>query len=198
MFRDLLGRTIAMVSIATALVAVSVALDLPRTGAGPGAGGHGGAGPAHASVTSEAAFIAAMIPHHQEAVDAARAVMDAGERAEVRALAAEIVVAQGDEIATLTDWLAAWYPDREPAPYAPTMRRLEGLRPLEVDLVFVADMIQHHEMAILMAEEALGLTPPPRPEVAALARDVVRVQAEEIATLRGWLEAWSAAPAPHR
>jgi uncharacterized protein (DUF305 family) len=136
-----------------------------------------------------------MIPHHQEAVDVARVVLERGERAEVRALARDIVATQEDEIAALRGWLAAWYPGAPPAPYDPMMRALTGLMPSEVDLVFVTDMIRHHEMAVAMAEEALALDPAPRPEVAALAREVARVQAEEITTLRGWLEDWGA-PVP--
>jgi len=198
-FRDLIGRTVLLLSLATALVAVSIAFDLPRTGAsgGPshGAAGHGGAAAPHAPVTSEADFIAGMIPHHQEAVDVAREVVDRGERAEVRALARDIVATQADEIATLRAWLTAWHPDAPPAPYAPMMRALTGLAPSEIDVVFVTDMVRHHEMALAMAEAALALDPAPRPEIAALAREVARVQAEEITTLRGWLEDWGA-PVP--
>jgi uncharacterized protein (DUF305 family) len=202
-FRDLIGRTVLLLSVATGLVALSIAFDLPRTGASAGAaagaghgdGGHGAGTALHARITSEADFIAGMIPHHQEAVDVAREVVERGERAEVRALARDIVTTQADEIATLGGWLAAWYPGAPPAPYAPMMRSLTGLTPSEVDLVFVTDMIRHHEMAVAMAEEALALDPAPRPEVAALAREVARVQAEEITTLRGWLEDWGA-PVP--
>ena len=199
-FGDLIGRTVVMLSLATALVALSIALDLPRTGASAAVGhggpaGHGSGAALHAPVTSEADFIAGMIPHHQEAVDVAREVLELGQRGEVRELAAAIVATQQDEIDQLTAWLAAWYPAAPAASYTPMMRALTGLTPDEVDLVFVSDMIQHHEMAIAMAEATLALDPAPRPEVAALARDVVRVQAEEIATLRGWLAAWGA-PAP--
>lgn len=199
MFRDLIGRTVLLLSLATALVAVSIAVDLPRTGAsatvGHGAAGHGAGTAPHAPITSEADFIAGMIPHHQEAVDVAREVAERGERAEVRALARDIVTTQEDEIATLRAWLSAWHPAVEPAPYAPMMRALTGLAPSEVDVVFVTDMVRHHEMAVAMAEEALALDPAPRPEVAALAREVARAQTEEIATLRGWLEDWGA-PVP--
>ncbi len=199
MFRDLIGRTVLLLSLATALVAVSIAVDLPRAGADGGAGhgadGHGGAVASHAPIASEADFIAGMIPHHQEAVDAAREVAERGERPEVRALARDIVTTQADEIATLRAWLADGTPEAPPAPYAPMMRALTGLTPSEVDRVFVADMVRHHEMAVAMAEEVLALDPAPRPEVAALAREIVRVQTEEIAVLRGWLEAWGA-PAP--
>ena len=44
MLRDLIGRTIVMVSLATALVAVAIALDLPRTGGDAAHGAHGAAG----------------------------------------------------------------------------------------------------------------------------------------------------------
>ncbi|MFO8150581.1 MAG: DUF305 domain-containing protein [Trueperaceae bacterium] len=203
MFRDLIGRTVLLLSLATALVAVSIAVDLPRAGtdggaaagAGHGDGGHGVGAAPHAPITSEADFIAGMIPHHQEAVDVAREVAERGERAEVRALARDIVITQEDEIAVLRGWLADGYPEAQPAPYAPMMRALTGLAPSEVDVVFVSDMIRHHEMAVAMAEEALALDPAPRPEVAALAREVARAQSEEIATLRGWLEDWGA-PVP--
>jgi len=188
--RDLIGRTIAMVAIATALVAVAIALDLPRTGGDAGHGAHGLAGAAHAPITSEAAFLAAMVPHHQEAVDVALEVVTSGERPEVRALAAEIVATQSQEIAQLRAWLDAWYPDEPPAPYEPMMRNLDGLTPPAVDVVFVLDMIHHHEMAVAMAQAALALRPPPRPEVADLAREIVRVQGDEIELLEGWIEAW--------
>ncbi len=190
MLRDLIGRTIVMVSLATALVAVAIALDLPRTGGDAAHGAHGAAAAVHAPITSEAAFLAAMIPHHQEAVDVAREVIAKGERTEVRALAAEIVATQAQEIAQLRAWLDAWYPDEPAAAYEPMMRNLDGLTPPAVDVVFVLDMIHHHKMAVTMAQEALDLRPTPRPEVADLARAIVRVQGEEIEVLEGWIEAW--------
>jgi len=195
-FGDLIGRTVLLLSLATALVAVSIAVDLPRTGTAAGIDhGHGAGAARHAPVTGEADFLAGMIPHHQEAVDVAREVAERGGRPEVRALARGIVTGQADEIATLRAWLAAWHPDAPPAPHAPMMRALTGLAPSEVDVVFVSDLVRHHEMAALMADEALALDPAPRPEVADLAREIVRVRREEIETLRGWLEAWGA-PAP--
>jgi len=195
-FRDLVGRTVLLLSLATALVAVSIAVDLPRTGAAAGVGhGHGAAASAHAPIASEAGFLAGMIPHHQEAVDAAREAAERGERPEVRALARDIVTTQANEIATLRAWLEDWYPEAQPAPTPPMMRALTGLAPSEIDVVFVSDMVRHHEMAVALAEEALALDPAPRPEVAALAREIVRVQVEEITTLRGWLEDWGA-PVP--
>lgn len=204
MLRELIPRTTVALSVATALVGLALAFDVPNRGAGP-ADDHGAvhgaasaAAMAHGAVAGEAAFIAGMIPHHQEAVDVAREVLERGERAEVRALAAAIVATQQDEIDQLAAWLTAWYPQAPATTYEPMMRALGGLTPAEVDLAFVADMIHHHEMAIEMAGRVLAADPAPRPEVAALAHEVVRVQTEEIATLRGWLAAWDVpAPAGH-
>jgi uncharacterized protein (DUF305 family) len=190
--RGLIGRTVGLLALAGALVALSVAIDLPRTlaSSGPEHGVGHDAAAAHAPVTAEAGFIAGMIPHHQEAVDVAREVAERGERPEVRALARAIVDGQAEEIAQLEAWLAAWYPATPAADDARMMRGLEGLAPSEIDEVFVVDMILHHEMAVAMANEVLALQPPPRPEVAALARDIIRAQTEEIGLLRGWIETW--------
>lgn len=194
MLRELIPRTVVAISIAMALVGLSLAFDLPNRGAGLAGGGHGaghgGGAVAHAPVTSEAGFLAAMVPHHQEAVDVAREVLVLGQRPEVRALAATIVATQAREIEQLRAWLAAWHPDEPPAAYEPMMRNLEGLTPPAVDVVFVFDMIRHHEMALAMAEEALALRPAVRPEVAEMAREVRRAQGEEIAQLQAWIDAW--------
>jgi len=186
---DLVGRTLLAAAVALALVGLSVAFDLPGRGAADPAA-------AHVEVRSEADFVLGMIPHHQEAVDTARIVLERGQRPEVRAMAAAIVATQAAEIARLEAWRAAWYPTATAPAYAPMMHPLEGLDPDAVDRSFASDMIHHHAMAIEMAEQVLTLDGV-RPEVGDLARDVVRVQAEEIATLRAWIAAWGPAPADH-
>ncbi len=190
--QDLVGRSLLAAAVATALVATSIAIDLPGRGAAMVIDDMA----AHIQVASESDFVIGMIPHHQEAVDVALVVLERGERAEVRALAAEIVAAQRDEIERLEAWRATWYPTATAPAYVPMMRPLDGLDPDAVDRTFASDMIHHHAMAIGMAEAVLALDGV-RPEVVELARDVIRVQTEEIATLRGWIAAWGVAPAAH-
>jgi uncharacterized protein (DUF305 family) len=198
--RDLIPRTVVLLSVATAIVAVSIALELPQRGGGEAipttADRHAAVADAPA-VTGEAGFIAAMVAHHQEAVDVAREAAELGERDEVRDLAAATVVEGEAEIDRLRAWWTAWHPDEPPAVHPPMMRRLEGLTPAEVDLVFVTDMIHHHEMAVAMAEELLASGEAVRPEVERRARDLIRVQGEEIANLRDRLDAGSAPQPAH-
>ena len=55
------------------------------------------------------AFIEAMIPHHQSAIDAAKAAGTRAERPEIKQLAQEIITAQQREIDQMRQWRASWY-----------------------------------------------------------------------------------------
>ena len=56
----------------------------------------------------------------------------------------------------------------------------------QIDVIRTTDMIVHHEGAVQMAEKILTLSNI-RPEVEAFARDIIRLQGEEIAMMRTWL-----------
>jgi uncharacterized protein (DUF305 family) len=53
---------------------------------------------------------------------------------------------------------------------------------------FLAHMIPHHEEAVASAQALRTVTE--RPELLALADDVIRSQSEEIAAMEAWLDAW--------
>jgi uncharacterized protein (DUF305 family) len=53
----------------------------------------------------DVAFVTAMIPHHQGAIDMAEAVLRYGTDAQVKEWANEIIQAQQAEIAAMQDWL---------------------------------------------------------------------------------------------
>lgn len=189
----MITRTIIALVASSALAALAL---LSGVAPAPTAHGeHGGtplaahAGHAMAPVASELDFIAGMIPHHQEAVDSARELLSIAERRELRALAEAIIAEQSEEIATLQAWLGDWYPDVEPAPYTPMMRPLAGLSPEVAERVFLEDMIAHHAMALVMAQELLALDGVRAP-VRQLAEGIIGSQAAEMAQMMRWLESW--------
>ncbi len=56
------------------------------------------------------AFIDAMIPHHQSAIEMAREAQTKVQRPEIKQLAGEIIAAQQREIDQMRSWRAQWYP----------------------------------------------------------------------------------------
>lgn len=56
------------------------------------------------------------------------------------------------------------------------------------DLMFIDMMIPHHEGAVAMAEIARERST--RPEILAMAEDIIASQSEEIAQMREWRDAW--------
>jgi len=195
---DVVWRSLVLMVAASLLVALAFVTGMAERAEGHGAHGDGAGSHGVHAVTSEAAFMAAMIPHHQEAVDSAAELLAITEREEVRDLAEAIVTVQADEIAHMRAWLAAWYPDGPAAaPYEPMMRPFVGLRPAEADQVFVADMIHHHEAALAMAASYLALPGPKRPELVTMAEEVLRTQRAEIAVLQLMLQMWGVVTPDH-
>lgn len=65
----------------------------------------------NASEPFDLAFIDAMIPHHQSAIDAAQRVLNEAQHPELKELAQRIIAAQEQEIEQMKAWREAWYPD---------------------------------------------------------------------------------------
>jgi uncharacterized protein (DUF305 family) len=96
--------------------------QMPMVEGMQGGGGHAGMGGAatmdmaadveklrNAGEPFDRAFIDAMIPHHESAIEAARAAQTRAQRPEIKQLAQEIVAAQEREIAQMKEWRRAWF-----------------------------------------------------------------------------------------
>ena len=57
------------------------------------------------------AFIDAMIPHHESAIEMAQVAYQKSDNPEIRALAEGIVEAQTGEITQMEGWRKQWYPE---------------------------------------------------------------------------------------
>lgn len=141
-------------------------------------------------VSSEREFIEGMIPHHQEAVDTAKEVIErGGSTPEIKQLAENIVVAQEKEIAEMKQWYQDWYGEvySDTGSYEPMMRELEALSGAALDKRFLEDMIGHHMGAIMMAQSVQPYIE--HDEIATLTQAIVTTQSAEIAQMRQILQA---------
>lgn len=140
-------------------------------------------------VTSERDFLEGMIPHHQEAVDTAKEVIErGGSTPEIKALAEAIVIAQEKEIAEMKEWYQAWYGvayEQKEGGYEPMMRELANLSGAELDKRFLEDMIMHHMGAIMMARSVQPYIE--HQEITDLAKAIQTTQTAEIELMRSLL-----------
>ncbi|GAA2443669.1 hypothetical protein GCM10010191_70290 [Actinomadura vinacea] len=150
-----------------------------------------------------------MIPHHQQALEMAKAAKTKAAMPEVKKLAADIEKAQDPEIKQMTAWLTSWGASM-PAPEmtgmdhggmndgggmkagehgmmsAQDMQKLEKLSGMAYDKAFLEMMIKHHQGAVTMAKKQQ--TAGQFPAAKAMAGTIVTSQTAEIATMQGMLK----------
>lgn len=145
--------------------------------------GSGGGMMDHAAVKTDAEFLMQMIPHHQEAVDTSRYVLDRTNDPELQAFLQGIIDAQTREITQMKAWHQEWFGTeyRDDGRYQAMMPNLQGLDDARLIPAYLHGMVMHHMGAIDMARQLLGFTQ--RSELVTFGEGVIRVQSEEI----GWM-----------
>jgi uncharacterized protein (DUF305 family) len=168
----------------------------------------------HPWTEADVRFMTTMIGHHAQAIDMARLAPTHGASPSVQTLAARVIAAQQDEIATMQNWLR----DRaQPVPEAShaamhheggdhalmpgmltpaQMAQLDAARGEAFDRLFLTFMIQHHRGAVAMVQQLFGSYGAAQDEtVFKFASDASVDQTTEIARMQRMLEALLLGPA---
>ena len=181
---------LAVLLVAVALVAVGCGGD--DEGAETA---RGEATVATGQVPFDQAFIDAMVPHHREAIEMAKAANSRGlSEPELEEIANDIISSQQREIDQMLDWREQWFGSRTLGPVLPEVLGVpEGELGMEhgsadevadaedVDATFAEMMIPHHQGAIAMAEQAAERGQ--HEEVRDLAAAIIAAQTREIGIL---------------
>ena len=134
------------------------------------------------------AFLSMMIPHHQAALDMAKAVLPVSKDAQVKTWATAIIKSQQAEIGTMTALLKPLSgSDPRMAAMMNVMKSMGQMvkSAKNPDIAFVQGMLPHHDSAIDMAKVALQRSSDPK--VLSIAQDIVLAQAREMYDFRTWL-----------
>ena len=164
--------------------------------------GMGGSGMASGMVMengeySDEAFLDAMVPHHQGAVEMAEVALDNAEHGEIRRLARNIISTQRAEIENLRSIKEREFgtsdvpmrmgsEDMESMGMMTDPRMLADERPF--DRAFIDAMIPHHQSAIEMARVTSEKSD--NPDIQTLAGNIVDAQEREIGQMKSWREEW--------
>ncbi|WP_018772406.1 DUF305 domain-containing protein [Arthrobacter sp. 131MFCol6.1] len=163
---------------------------------GMGSGGMGMASsPAPATADHNAAdtmFTQGMIPHHAQAVEMSDMMLKRqGMDARITALASKIKAAQAPEIEKMTGWLKTW---NEPAQMASghgmgdgmmgddDLKKLDAAQGADAAKLFLAQMIAHHEGAVMMAKTEISQGK--NPDAIQLSKSIVTSQEAEIQEMK--------------
>ncbi|HEX3275047.1 MAG TPA: DUF305 domain-containing protein [Gemmatimonadales bacterium] len=164
---------------------------------------------------ADAEFMTGMIAHHSQAIVMAGWAPSHGASPELQVLAARIINAQHDEIATMQRWLGDQglpVPEAKPGPMKmkmngvehemlmpgmlteEQMHQLDQARGEAFDSLFLTFMIQHHKGAVSMVQQLFGSYGAAQDEVVfKFANDVSVDQSTEIARMEKMLAAHSSA-----
>ena len=141
----------------------------------------------------EVRFMHAMVEHHMMAVHMGMICLDKAVHPELRAMCQDIVTTQQEEIATMEQWLAAWYGVAHEAHDMPPghhvrMEKLAMLSNAEFEIAFMREMIRHHRMAVVKASQCVAQAY--HEELQDMCSDIVTAQLAEIRKMEDWLCQW--------
>ena len=146
---------------------------------------------------SDKAFINAMVPHHQGAIEMARVALENAEHEEIQEVSRNIVSTQQSEIEELKSIKQEEFGTSN-VPMEMSMEQMRGMGMMmdpqsladenPFDEAFIDAMIPHHQSAIGMAGVANEKSKNPR--IKELAQNITSAQKREIEQMRGWRREW--------
>ena len=146
---------------------------------------------------SDKAFIDAMVPHHQGAIEMAEVALKNAEHEEIKELSHNIISSQQAEIEELKAIKKEEFgTSNVPMEMSPEQMRSMGMMmdPQQLankepfDEAFIDAMIPHHQSAIEMAQVAYEKSENPR--IKELAENIISAQEQEIEQMKKWRKEW--------
>lgn len=144
---------------------------------------------------SDRAFVDAMVPNHEGAIEMSRVALRESEHEELRAFSKDVIATQQAEVELMGRLREDLGGDEAPAessePHTHAMGATDMLEQAQAepfDKAYIEVMIFNRRSGVAMAKAAYGETE--NEEIRSLAAGIVDDQTNEIEQLTGWLIAW--------
>ena len=186
-------RVACVVSGVLAALGLAVMTDGPADASGPAS--------KRSVARYEIDFLQMMIPHHMMAAHQGTMGPLCVERAvheELRQLCRSIVTSQQAEIHVMQGWLQSWYGISSGAHDMENMKmtgrdrrameQLESAQGAHFEILFLQEMIRHHEGAVREARQCVKKAE--HPELVQLCQSIITTQQAEIDQMQAWLCQW--------
>jgi uncharacterized protein (DUF305 family) len=139
------------------------------------------------SVKDDQSFLEEMIPHHQEAVETSKVVLNSTKDAELKSFVQNVIIDQEREINQMKTWYKDWFNKDYTinTDYEPMMTEMNNKTGTDLDKAYIRGMIMHHQGAIEMANKIKTMTQ--RQELITLANNIISSQTKERNALMDWM-----------
>lgn len=146
----------------------------------------------------EVLFLKDMITHHEGAIDMAKLAQKNTKRPELNEMAGNIISAQNKEISQMKGWLLDWYQEKVSTStmagmknwmsQGSKMKALHDARDRSFDILFLEQMIDHHQAAVDMSK--LVSDRAGHSALKDLAKTIIEDQSREIQQMKDWKKTW--------
>ncbi len=139
----------------------------------------------------DTAYMRALIPVHEESVEIAMAATLNADHTELLKWNQRMMERKNAQVRQMLTWLreAGAAPGQRNAGVAtPAVKKLRGLKSGALERAYIPMIASHLERSVALSR--LAATKAHRPEVRAMAQEILRQEGQEVTMLRGWLRTW--------
>ncbi len=139
----------------------------------------------------DVAFLRALIPVHEEAVEVAMAATLNANHTDLLKWNQRMVERKNEQVRQMVAWLraaGAGPTKRNVGVQTEAVKKMRSVKDAALEKVYLPLMAAHLEQSTALAR--LAATRATKPEIRAFAAGVVKVETQEAAMLRGWLATW--------
>ena len=139
-------------------------------------------------VVDDKSFVQNMIPHHIEAINTSKIIVQSTQDLEIKQFAENVIIDQTKEVELMKNLykIISGSEYQSDNSYKPMMSAMNSQIGVELDKAYIIGMIEHHDGAVKMANKILTITK--SVELKKLSNNIVTNQTKEISILNNWLK----------